>query len=125
MAGYRPLSARAGLSFGLSRLEECRLHTRGGGLCHVGARVGVANGLTYLRVPQDLHHDTLAYPVRKEQRRRGVTRVVQPRVTQACVGKERLPTGPVPPRVDRLAIFLAEDEVMVLPVLAGPHAFLH
>jgi len=73
-------------------------------------------------VSEDLHYDANVDALFEEQGRRRMPAIVQAGIPDAGRRQERLPFGEVVAWVDGLAVRAAEDEVVVLPGVAGRHA---
>ena len=85
-------------------------------------RVG-AKGEGYLGVAKDLHGYPGGYPLLQEHCCRGVPCVVEACLAYASVFEEVSPGSVVGAGVERLAVGLGEDEVVVLPEWAGGESF--
>ena len=77
--------------------------------------MGVALGDADVGVAEDLLDDADVHVLLNEQRAGRVTAVVYTSVTDAGFPEDRLPFLPVLPRVDRPAVRLSEEDVLVFP----------
>src|SRR6266851_2797389 len=84
-------------------------HPVRGVLGEFGSDVGVALGLTELRVPEDLLHDADVDALLQQQRGRGVPGVMHPGLADAGLVKQCVPVIPVVMGVERSAGWRAED----------------
>jgi len=75
-------------------------------------------------VAEHLHDDPGVDSLGQQQGRRGVPSVVQADLAHACLAEEDLPGAPVGLALDRPAVGLSEDQVVVLPERAGKPALL-
>jgi hypothetical protein len=84
------------------------------------------HGRPHLRVPEQLHDDPRMDSFGQQQGGRGVAAVVQPNVADAGPFEQPAPVVIVALLVDRPAVGLGEDEVVVvLPVRSGQHPLAH
>lgn len=98
-------------------IPKCGAHAFGALLSKGGHDVAIYVGRrAHLAVTEQLHHDSRVYAGREQQRRCGVSPVVEPDVADAGAGEQPGPGPVIGVLVERSAVGLGEDQVDVLPV---------